>query len=356
MSRRKTHMQGSPRHVRGLSLIELMVALVLGLLVVAAAIGIFLSNRQAYRATESVGRIQENARMAFEMMARDVREAGGNACDSSTNMSVINVLNTPASRWWSNWGRTPANAALGSAVMGYAGGDTIPNIAAGAGAGQRIANTQALAVMSGGARAVSVVSHTPGTQSFVVQNANHGFQTGDILLACGQDADVVSLASVQDTDVGTVRFGAIFQMTNGGGGTAIRHQVSGTPGNSTGSLGPNGIASTFGANATISRIQAAAWYIGNGTQGPALYQALLGPGGVVNSQEIIPGVAAMNLEYLVRGANTYVAAGLVPPARWGDVLAVRMTLTMQSAENTGTDGQPIQRQLVQVASLRNRSL
>ncbi|WP_447940293.1 PilW family protein [Pseudoxanthomonas mexicana] len=349
-------MKGSPRSMRGLSLIELMVALVLGLLVVAAAIGIFLSNRQAYRATESVGRIQENARMAFELMARDVREAGGNACNSSNNMSVINVLNNPTARWWSNWGRTPANAALGSALRGFGGGEVVPAIAVGGGQTQRIANTQALVVMSGGERSVNVVSHVPGTQTFTVQNANHGFQTGDVLLACGQDADVVSLASVQDTDVGTVRFGAIFQMTNAGGGTSILHAVGGTPGNASANLGPNGIASTFGANATISRIHAAAWYIGNGAQGPTLYQALLTPNGVVTPQELIPGVSAMNLEYLLPGANNYVAANLVPAANWGDVLAVRMTLTLQSDESTGTDGQPIRRQLVQVASLRNRSL
>ncbi|MFP3416601.1 prepilin-type N-terminal cleavage/methylation domain-containing protein, partial [Bacillus sp. SIMBA_074] len=47
---------------QGFSLIELMIALVLGLLVVGAAIGIFLSNRQTYQATEGVGRAQEGVR------------------------------------------------------------------------------------------------------------------------------------------------------------------------------------------------------------------------------------------------------------------------------------------------------
>ncbi|MFA4615373.1 pilus assembly protein PilW, partial [Xanthomonas perforans] len=53
-----------------------MISMVLGLLVVGAAIGIFLSNRQAYAATEGVGRIQETARLGFELIARDIREAG----------------------------------------------------------------------------------------------------------------------------------------------------------------------------------------------------------------------------------------------------------------------------------------
>src|SRR3546814_13863371 len=78
-------------HAAGFSLVELMVAMVLGLLVSGSAIGIFISNRQANRATDSLSRIQENARTAFELMARDVREAGGNPC--GRNLLVTSVIN-----------------------------------------------------------------------------------------------------------------------------------------------------------------------------------------------------------------------------------------------------------------------
>ena len=60
--------------VRGLTLVELMIAMMLGLLVVGSATAIFISNRQTYRATEGLGRVQENGRMAFELMARDLRD------------------------------------------------------------------------------------------------------------------------------------------------------------------------------------------------------------------------------------------------------------------------------------------
>lgn len=336
------------RHAAGLSLIELMVALVLGLLVVAAAIGIFVSNRQAYRTTESVGRIQEGARIAFELMARDVREAGGNPCNSSNNMSMINVLANPGNNWWSNWGRTPANAALGSALRGFGPGDAIPGV-------NRVANTQALVVLSGGNSVATVTAHNPGTQTFTVQNAAHGFQAGDLLLVCGQDSDVVSMDSVLDEGVGSVRLGGIFQMRNAGGSTSIMHSAGGL--NASANLGPTGSQFTYGANAAITKMHATAWYIGNGAGGTqSLFQTVLMQNGALNAQEIVPGVQAMDLTYLLPGAVNYVAAGAVPAARWGEVLAVRMTLTLASEENTGTDGNPIARQLVQVASLRNRSL
>ncbi|MFA4097975.1 prepilin-type N-terminal cleavage/methylation domain-containing protein [Xanthomonas perforans] len=85
----------------GFNLIELMISMVLGLLVVGAAIGIFLSNRQAYAATEGVGRIQETARLGFELIARDIREAGANPCDKA--LPVANVLTAPTATWWKNW-------------------------------------------------------------------------------------------------------------------------------------------------------------------------------------------------------------------------------------------------------------
>ena len=68
MSKRSGIQPVARRAARGFSLIEMMIAMVLGLLVVGAAIGIFVSNQQAYRATEGLGRVQENVRMAFEMM------------------------------------------------------------------------------------------------------------------------------------------------------------------------------------------------------------------------------------------------------------------------------------------------
>ena len=155
MRRAITGMKGSRRLMAGLSLIELMVALVLGLLVVAAAIGIFLSNRQTYRTTESVGRVQESARVAFELMARDVREAGGNACNASgesgsiAGVPLVNVLANPAANWWSNWGNVPGTGRLNGALVGYGPGNAVPGLSTGVGNAQRMAGTEALVVLTG---------------------------------------------------------------------------------------------------------------------------------------------------------------------------------------------------------------
>ena len=60
----------------GLSLVELMVALVLGLLIVGAVIQVFTTTRLTYSVSEGLGRVQENARFAMEFLQRDLRMAG----------------------------------------------------------------------------------------------------------------------------------------------------------------------------------------------------------------------------------------------------------------------------------------
>lgn len=60
----------------GLSIVELMISLVLGLLLMAGIIQVFLSSRQTYAANEAMGRMQENGRFALDFIARSARMAG----------------------------------------------------------------------------------------------------------------------------------------------------------------------------------------------------------------------------------------------------------------------------------------
>lgn len=81
-------MSPTRKHHSGFGLIELMIALVLGLLVLGAAIAVFQSNQSTYRANEGLSRIQEGARVAFELMSRDLRAAGGSACSNQSVMET----------------------------------------------------------------------------------------------------------------------------------------------------------------------------------------------------------------------------------------------------------------------------
>ena len=67
---------GNPRasfRQSGLSLVELMVAISIGLVLLGGVFTIFMSNKQSYRVQENMGRVQENGRFAIDLMARTLR-------------------------------------------------------------------------------------------------------------------------------------------------------------------------------------------------------------------------------------------------------------------------------------------
>jgi type IV pilus assembly protein PilW len=67
-------------HATGYSLFELMLALALGLLLAIAIIQLFVSNQATYQLLNAQARLQENARVALEVIASAVRNAGYYGC------------------------------------------------------------------------------------------------------------------------------------------------------------------------------------------------------------------------------------------------------------------------------------
>ena len=66
----------SRRRQRGLSLLEMMVSIALGLLILVAILQVFTASRQTYRYQQNISRMQENARIATEILQRTVRDTG----------------------------------------------------------------------------------------------------------------------------------------------------------------------------------------------------------------------------------------------------------------------------------------
>jgi type IV pilus assembly protein PilW len=60
----------------GVSLIELMIAIVLALLLLAGLIQVYLSSKQSYNAQEQLARMQESGRFAMDLITSDLRRAG----------------------------------------------------------------------------------------------------------------------------------------------------------------------------------------------------------------------------------------------------------------------------------------
>lgn len=89
-----------PHPDSGLSLIELMVALVIGLVLIIGAMTVYSQSRNAFRVTEDVARIQETARYAMDILEADLRMAGyfgfNNRAEYLTNAAAVNQTTAPA--------------------------------------------------------------------------------------------------------------------------------------------------------------------------------------------------------------------------------------------------------------------
>ena len=68
MSMKQSSIQPS-RHNRGFSILELMIALLLGVVVVAGIVQLFVGNSRTYDLVNAQSRLQENARYGFEFLS-----------------------------------------------------------------------------------------------------------------------------------------------------------------------------------------------------------------------------------------------------------------------------------------------
>lgn len=325
---------------RGLTLVELMIALVLGTVLLLGVTNVFIAQRESFRINENLARMQDSARIAFEMMAREIREAGGTPCGTPLVANVVNDVDKSPWLDWSDGG-----------LEGFEGKVAMPGVKFGADTAARVNDTDALKIRSGSVNEGLIITrHTPASAQFKVNTVDHGVNDGDILMACDY------------------RQAAIFQVTNASPGTndtIVHNSGVGDPGNCSKGLGfptdcgsATGNQYSFEKNGFLTRLSATAWYVGNnGRGGRSLYRVENGGA----AQEIAEGVTDMQLQYLTRSGNTmassYVDADKI--ASWANdaaerVVAVRVVLSLESAEAVGSDNATLKRQLIHVVSLRHR--
>ena len=78
-----------PRSNQGFTLIEIMIALALGLLIIGAAFAYFLSTLATSKAILAQSQLQQEIRATADLMQRDLRRAGYRPNDSSVNVGTI---------------------------------------------------------------------------------------------------------------------------------------------------------------------------------------------------------------------------------------------------------------------------
>jgi len=360
---------------RGLSLTELMVALVISTLILIALVQVFINSKTIYKTDESLARVQENGRFAIEFLERDIRMAGSMGClgDLAKNgkKNIENYLNGAAS--------SPAFDLL---TRGGIEGFDATTTGTGPGATYTLPTLYPATTVT-------------ATQPTLVTALVPGFVAGsDILILRGMDAGGFKLVSpftsganlfveepnsLQDGDILVVsdcERAAIFQATTvsaasgGSDSTTVAHGATGgasppsssgppssggggggavSPGNYCANWGtPTCPGKNFDKGGTIGKLNITAYYVGPGTYGgPSLFRRSWTTGGPVDL-ELVEGVENMQVLYGLdsnsqddqkfTSADRYVTAANV--GDWSRVVAVRVALliagTASSNQAKGT--------------------
>lgn len=238
--RSRSRSAAGPAFQRGLTLLELMVAMLLGLLVSAGIVALFTATNQTSRVQAAMSRIQENGRFAMSRIEADLRMAGAmfrqsSAADSSTwtrgtqgalmprnavlvntNALVLQDLGTETGRLleWPAPSIYPLSASF--FIRGYecSTGTCTPAVPtgsngfppAGTAAGNRVIGSDALTVKyvrgTGWAYAIAPVGATGYAANFVVDSTSSdgtfNFASGDLVLVsdCGGSAPMLFQANV----------------------------------------------------------------------------------------------------------------------------------------------------------------
>ncbi|MBY6212859.1 PilW family protein [Microbulbifer agarilyticus] len=317
------HTQRTLYGQKGISLVELMISITIGLILMTGVVQLFLSSRTTFSTQQALARVQESGRLAMEFLAEDIRMAGYMGC-MSRNLNFTNTLN--------NSGDLDYNFEIGI--------EGLDNVGATPPAGYPtdiVAGTDVLVVRGANGNGVDVTRNNDSAQLFA--------QDTGVTASC--EAGLDSYSGLCENDILVVSDcskARVFQATNlqasGGGALEVNVVHSGanaTPGNAISSWGGNSNPEeTFGDDSEIIKMNTFLYYIGNGSNGqPSLWQRTNGG----TALELLEGVEDMQLTYGRDTSgdgipDTYVDASvLTTAAAWEDISSVRVQLLIQSTED-----------------------
>jgi type IV pilus assembly protein PilW len=291
------------RFQSGMTLVEIMIALLIGAFLVGGVIQLFLESKQSYRMTEGQSRIQENARYAIELLNNDIRMSGFQGCPSVTAVIPTNSASAPII----------ALTAI-TTITGYEGSSAIPPTTTWA----PVLSATLTGLPTAGTDVITVVH---GSSCGGYLTANMASTAGNISIPATNTCGVTSGDAFLVSDCNSAD---IFRATAGSNSTTIAHAA---------------LSKAYTTSAEVFNYQASSYFIQPGASGqPALFRL----DHTKNTNiELIEGVEDMQILY---GEDTdatpdgtpnyYVPANSI--VSMAKVVSIRISLLLRSLDNNLT--------------------
>jgi type IV pilus assembly protein PilW len=158
----------SNRKQTGLTLVELLVAMAIQFILLAAMVYVYTSSRVMFTVNEQLSRVQENGRYATDTLLYDIRMAGFTGCRSIKEITPNIIANSP-----------PVFAGLGDSLVVYEDGDgwTNPTTL------NRVAGSDVITLQSTRGSGVSLVGNMAVDTAQLQINSNpDGLESNDLIL------------------------------------------------------------------------------------------------------------------------------------------------------------------------------
>ena len=334
---------------RGFSLIELMVALTLGLLLTAGLVQLFTSTKVTFNTNDALARVQENGRFALENLKRELREAGTLGYCAG-QVPITNHLNTGCSGGIDDF-FNPDFAVVGWEYggTGLGGNFTITDLdpaTATNGDWSSQANSPNLPSQLSGqvvpGSDVLVTRNLVVVDRFTADPAGHD-PDDDITLTVSESGiaeDTILLI----TDCSSAD---LFQNTKDDDDDELS-----ADGGSCSSPGPGNDSvdwsTSYNESMQTFTVQQVAYYIGVNDAGePGLYRWNMTRGTAnARAEEIIEGAENLQVLYGYSRAapfgdgqhvNNWLDANQIPSGGWPQVIALRLGLSVRSSERADLD-------------------
>ena len=332
---------------RGLSLVELLVAMTIAMIILAGVTQTLLTNQKNQQWSDNVAYIQENARYAADLLSHDVRLAGYFGCainngatkyyNSVNPGGFSDFLDTRGLQGWDGTQTIPTDIATSADLWGSVSGNPKPDAF--------------IVRRADDGLDLGVASHNWHAAQFKLTNYNP-MSPGDLAIVVGSTCTNVSLVQMSGPSSGGTNVEFVHNTGTGSPGNCTKIiKDSNDPAypNGFSCSSPGGAPSKCGGNcqyspgATIMRYVVHAYYIGKSVDDstvPALFRAQLQNNtstGNVSAvrDELVPGVEDMQVRYGVDedgdgNADRYATATSLASADWDKVVSARIELVMRS--------------------------
>ncbi|MGM0517417.1 MAG: PilW family protein [Pseudomonadota bacterium] len=329
--RNMKHSPLNAHHQRGMTLIELMVAMLLGLMLIAATIQVFIGSKQTYRTTEASSRVQENGRFADQFLSHDLRMAGFFGCLGESELEFTNNVDDSSSKYGSEVGEA-VDISAGNELRGYVVGNSLPSdltalgLSMGSDSGDVLPNTEAVLIRR--------ANQCPGGK---VVPPLMGDTSANIKIADAESCGLTQNSVALITDCQTADAFGITNNPVGGSKDTLTHSAALNINNT--------LSTTYAEDAWVYTLYAAVYYIGRNPAGePALYRRALGKDGTMQAEELVEHIEDIAFEYGVDYNNDFVAdayrstSDVETGNLWDEVVAARFSFVARSHEANVTQG------------------